>query len=94
MAEDPAAHARQLRARAGSLVVREHQSRRDLTKVAQYEVLGNEEKSRSVPSGTIEMLGFWSCTRLSDCQHSPIVPSGTDSSLKTLTQHFVLGYFH
>ena len=52
MAEDPAAvHARQLRARAGSLVVREHQSRRDLTKVeAQYEVLGNEEKNRSVPS--------------------------------------------
>jgi len=31
--------------------------------------------------------------RLSDCQHSSIVPSGTDSSLKTLTQHFVLGYF-
>jgi hypothetical protein len=39
---DPAAaHARQLKARSGSLVVvRENQSRRDLTKVAQYEVLG------------------------------------------------------
>jgi hypothetical protein len=29
-----------------------------LTKVAQYEVLGNEAKNRSVPLGTIEMLGF------------------------------------
>jgi hypothetical protein len=60
-------------------------------KVAQHEVLGNEAKNKSVPSGTTEMLGFWSCTRPSD---SSIVPSGTDSSLKTLTQHFVLGYFH
>jgi len=56
-------------------------------------VLGNEAKNRSVPSGTIETLGFWSCTRLSDCQHSSIVPFGTDSSLETLTQHFVPGYF-
>jgi hypothetical protein len=65
-------------------------------KVAQYEVLGNEAKNRSVPSasGTIEMFGFCSCTRLSDCKYSSIVPSGTDGSLKTLTQHFVLGYFH
>jgi hypothetical protein len=42
--------------------------------------------------------------RLSDYQHSSIVPfllrhpdyggqAGTDRSLKTLTQHFVLGYF-
>ena len=54
-----------------------------------------KQKDKSVPSasGTIETLGFWSRTRLSDCQHSSIVPSGTDSSLKTLTQHFVLGYF-
>ena len=79
---------------AGPLVARENQSRRDLTKVAQYEVLGNEAKNRSVPLGTIEMVGFWSCARLSDCQRSSIVPSGTDCSLKTLTQHFVLGYFH
>jgi hypothetical protein len=53
-----------LRARAldgaSPSVVSENQSRRDLTKVAQYEVLGNEAKNRSVPSGTIEMLGFWS----------------------------------
>jgi hypothetical protein len=85
-------------------VVRENQSRRDLTKVAQYEVLGNEGKNRSVPSGTIEMLGFWFRTRLSDCQHSSIVPfllrrpdyggqAGTDSSLKTVPQHFVLGFY-
>jgi hypothetical protein len=30
---------------------------------------------------------------LSDCLDRSIVPSGTDSSLITLTQHFVLGYF-
>jgi hypothetical protein len=30
---------------------------------------------------------------LSDCLHRSIVPSGTDSFLITLTQHFVLGYF-
>jgi hypothetical protein len=47
---------------------------RGLTKVAPYEVLGNEAKNRSVPRGTIEMLGFWSCTRLSDRQHLSIVP--------------------
>ena len=34
---------------AGPLVLRENQSRRDLTKVAQYEVLGNEVKGKSVP---------------------------------------------
>jgi hypothetical protein len=44
--------------RAGPLVVRENQSRRDLTKVAQYEVLGNEGKNRFVPAGTIETVGF------------------------------------
>jgi hypothetical protein len=44
--------------RAGPLVVRENRSRRDLTKVAQYEVLGNEAKNRSVPSGTIETVAF------------------------------------
>jgi len=62
-------------------------------KVAQFEVLGNEAKGKSVPQGTIETLGFWSRTWFSDYQHSSIVPSGTNSSLKTLTQHFVLGYF-
>jgi hypothetical protein len=39
------------------------------------------------------MFGFGSRIRLSDCQYWSIVPSGTDTSLKTLTQHFVLGYF-
>jgi hypothetical protein len=51
------------------------------------------QKDRSVPVGTIESLGVWSRMPLSDCLHRSIVPSGTDSSLKTLTQHFVLGYF-
>jgi hypothetical protein len=86
------------RDRAGPLVVRENQSRRDLTKVTQYEVLGNEAKNRSVPLalGTIEMLGFWFLVLQSAEQlpASSIVPSGTNCSLKTLTQHFVLGYFH
>ena len=62
-------------------------------KVAQYEVLGLKQKGVSVPQGTIETFGFWSRTRLGDCWHPSIVPSGTNSSLKTLTQHFVLGYF-
>jgi hypothetical protein len=73
-------------------------------KVAQYEVLGMKQKDTSVPRGTIETIGFWSRTRLSDCQHPSIVPfllrrpdyggqAGTDGSLKTITQHFVLGYF-
>jgi len=34
---------------ASPLVVRENPSRSDLTKVAQYEVLGNEAKGKSVP---------------------------------------------
>ena len=37
------------RDRAGPLVVRENQSRGDRAKVAQYEVLGNEAKDKSVP---------------------------------------------
>jgi hypothetical protein len=48
---------------------------------------------RHVLLGTIETFDFWSRTRLSDCRHSSIIPFGTDGSLKTLTQHFVLGYF-
>jgi hypothetical protein len=62
-------------------------------KVAQYEVLGNDAKDPSVPQaqGTIETLGFWSRTPLSDCHHWSIVPfllrrpdyggqAGTDTS--------------
>ena len=78
-------------------MVRENQSRRDLTKVAQYEVLGMKQKEMSVPQGTIETFGFRSRTRLGDCQHLSIVPSGTDSALKMLTQSGscrILGYFH
>ena len=62
-------------------------------KVAQYEVLGELCKDTSVQAGTIETFGFWSRTLLSDCQHWSIVRSGTDSSLKTLTQHFVLDFY-
>jgi hypothetical protein len=54
------------------------------------------QKGPSVPAGTIETFGFWSRTPLSDCQHWSIVPSGTDTSLKTLTQSGscrILGYF-
>jgi hypothetical protein len=71
-------------------------SRRDSMKVARYEVPGNIQKGTSVPRGTIETFVFQSRTRLSDFQHSSIVPSGTDMSLKTLTQsgsRRILGYF-
>jgi hypothetical protein len=51
------------------------------------------QKDTPVPQGTIETFVFESRMRLSDYQHWSIVPSGTDRSLKTLTQHFVLGYF-
>jgi hypothetical protein len=32
------------------------------------------QKDRSVPVGTIESLGVWSRTPLSDCLHRSIVP--------------------
>jgi hypothetical protein len=46
------------------------------------------QKDTSVPRGTIETFGLESRMRLSDSQHWSIVPSasGTDRSLKTLTQ--------
>jgi hypothetical protein len=64
-------------------------------KVAQYEVLGNEAKRHVRPVGcrderSARLLVSHAARRL---PHSSIVPSGTDSSLKKLTQHFVLGYF-
>jgi hypothetical protein len=62
-------------------------------KVAQYESAGNEAKRDVRPARDDRNIRLWSRTRLGDCQHPSIVPSGTDSSLKTLTQHFVLGYF-
>jgi hypothetical protein len=35
----------------------------------QYEVLETKQKDTCVPRGTIETIGFWSRTRLSECQH-------------------------
>src|SRR6202007_254454 len=63
----PPAHFQRNPPGRGRLAVRENQSRRDLTRVAQYEVLGNKAKNRSVPSasGTIETVGFWSLARAS-----------------------------
>jgi hypothetical protein len=68
-------------------------------KVAQYEVLGNEAKDKSVPPAPKSFgvrddrnARLLISRAVQRCQHSSIVPSGTDSSLKTLTQHFVLGY--
>jgi hypothetical protein len=62
-------------------------------KVAQYEVLGYDAKRRVRPVRDDKNVRFWSRMPLSDFQHWSIVPFGTDSSLRTLTQHFVLGYF-
>jgi hypothetical protein len=72
-------------------------SRRDSVKVAQYEVLGNDAK-RHVRPGRDDRKrpAFGLARRSAIANFRSIVPSasGTDSSLKTLTQHFVLGYFH
>jgi hypothetical protein len=54
------------------------------------------QKDASVPQGTIETFVFRSRKPLSDCQYWSIVPSETDTSLKTLTQSGscrILGYF-
>jgi hypothetical protein len=52
---------------------------RDSLKVAQYEVLGNEAKRHGRPARDDRNARLWFRTRLSDCQHSSIVPSGTDT---------------
>ena len=64
-------------------------------KVAQYEVLGNDAKRPVRPARDDRNVRLLVSHPLSDCHHWSIVPSasGTDTSLKTLTQHFVLGYF-
>jgi hypothetical protein len=49
---------------------------RDLVKVAQYEVLGNDAKEMSVPPGTIETFGSWSHDA-SAAQATIYRPSGT-----------------
>jgi hypothetical protein len=65
-------------------------------KVAQYEVLGNDAKKETcVPAGTIERLAFGLAGRsaiASICRSSRPRP-GRIALLRTLTQHFVLGYF-
>ena len=69
-----------------SLAVGENQSRRDLTKVAQYEVLGCPvrsagkmmQKEMPVPAGTIEMFNSSSLTySFASVSGQSIVPSGT-----------------
>ena len=63
-------------------------------KVAQYEVLGSEAKRHVRPvrdERNARLLVFARGSAIAGiCRSSR---SGTDSSLKTLTQHFVLGYF-
>src|SRR5260221_526840 len=48
------------RDRAGLSVVRENQSRRDLTKVAQYDVLGNDARRRVRPARDDRNARLWS----------------------------------
>jgi hypothetical protein len=73
-------------------------------KVAQYEVLGNDAK-RQVRPGRDDRIAWrlvsHAAQRLPASLDRPFLlrhpdyggQAGTDSSLKTLTQHFVLGYF-
>jgi hypothetical protein len=74
-------------------------------KVAQYEVLGNDAK-RHVRPGRDDRKrpAFGLARRSAIANFRSIVPfllrrpdyggqAGTDSSLRTVTQHFVLGYF-
>jgi len=89
-------------------------SQRDLVKVAQYEVLGNDEK-RYVRPVRDDRYAWLLVSRVAKrvpgigrSSRSAFVPqslkeqrrrpdyggqAGTDSALKNLTQHFVLGYF-
>ena len=80
-------------------------SRRDSVKVAQYEVLGNDAK-RHVRPGRDDRKrpAFGLARRSAIANFRSIVrfllrrpdyggQAGTDTSLRTLTQHFVLGYF-
>ena len=75
----------------------ENQSRRDLTKVAQYEVLGYRFKERSVPDGTIDQCRQ-SLSGVRDRKPIlSIVPYGTDVSFCIISQSGscrILGYFH
>jgi hypothetical protein len=74
-------------------------------KVAQYEVLGNDAKSHVRPGrDDRKRPAFGLARRSAMANFRSIVPfllrrpdyggqAGTDSSLRTVTQHFVLGYF-
>jgi hypothetical protein len=55
--------------------------------------LGNDAKRQVRPARDDRDAWLLVSNAASDCHHWSIVPSGTDTSLKTLTQHFVLGYF-
>jgi hypothetical protein len=63
-------------------------------KVAQYEVLGNDAKKETcVPAGTIERLAFGLAGRSAIASICRSSRPGRIALLRTLTQHFVLGYF-
>ena len=62
-------------------------------KVAQYEVLGLKQKGCPSRQRRSKHLAFGLAHGSAIVSILSIVPSGTNSSLKTLTQHFVLGYF-
>jgi hypothetical protein len=61
-------------------------SRRDSVKVAQYEVLGNDAKRQVRPVRDDRIAWRLVSHAGQRLPHRSIVPSGTDSSLKTLTQ--------
>ena len=68
-------------------------SRRDSLKVAQYEVLGNDAKRRVRPARddrNVRSLVSHAAQRFPALVDNP---SGKDSYLRGLTQHFVLGSF-
>jgi len=67
----PLAHVRQLKSLGSS---GEDFVPKDSMKVAQYEVLGNDAKRHVRPARDDRNIGFESRMRLSDCQHSSIVP--------------------
>src|ERR1700758_2703379 len=77
-------------------MVRENQSQRDAMKVAQYEVLGNDAKRPVRPARddrNVRLLVSHAAQRLPPLVDRP-VRDRDGYSLKKLTQHFVLGYFH
>jgi len=86
------------RDRAGPSVVRENQSRMDLTKVAQYPAaagLGNDTRRRLRPARDDRNARLWShaIPRAQAAIDRPVcVWDGLP--IKAANPHFVLGYFH